>query len=397
MTLQKFKKYILENIEDTVILGILAGAVMINFLLYSKLAFLDFFYLLIVLAGYYLGKRFAILGAFFSILMVWAFILSDSKEYVSPVTPFEVQLNLTVWGGFLILAAWLIGSLSEKLKRELREGDQLREALAQEREILKISNDQVNDQNRRLEEIVSERTRELETKNQELKEFTAVASHDLKEPLRKVVLFSQQLRKRISPEDDHCQEYLARMQKSALRMQTFIDDLLKLSQVTMNTRSMEPIDLNQTVQEALDNLEVAVEKTQGSVNVGFLPTLESDAMQMRQLFQNLIGNALKFHQKGVPPVVFLNSNQDHQGRWVISVSDNGVGIDHHKQGQIFRPFERLQGRSEYEGSGMGLAICKKITERHGGNISVFSERNKGTTFQVTLPETQTSSSEVASN
>ena len=93
-------------------------------------------------------------------------------------------------------------------------------------------------------------------------------------------------------------------------------------------------------------------------------------------------------------MVFLNSNQDHQGHWVISVSDNGVGIDHHKQGQIFRPFERLQGRSEYEGSGMGLAICKKITERHGGNISVFSERNKGTTFQVTLPETQSSSSMV---
>jgi len=394
MTLQKIKNYILDNIEDTVILGILAAAVMINFFLYSKLAFLDFFYLLIVLAGYYLGKRFAVLGAFFSILMVWAFILSDSKEYVSPLTSFEIQLNLTVWGGFLILAAWLIGSLSEKLKRELREGDQLREALAQEREILKISNDQVTDQNRRLEEIVTERTRELETKNQELKEFTAVASHDLKEPLRKVVLFSQQLRKRIAPEDDHCQEYLARMQKSAMRMQTFIDDLLKLSQVTMNTRSMELIDLNQIVQEALDNLEVAVEKTQGSVNVGLLPTLESDALQMRQLFQNLIGNALKFHQKGVPPVVFLNSNQDHQGHWVISISDNGVGIDHHKQGQIFRPFERLQGRSEYEGSGMGLAICKKITERHGGNISVFSERNKGTTFQVTLPETQSSSSMV---
>ena len=155
------KKYFLKHMQDVIILSILMAVVGVNYFIYAKIAFLDFFYLLIVLAGYYIGKRFAILGAFLTILMVWVFILVDQKQnYPSFSEAFDANLNLTVWGGFLILAAWLIGTLSEKLRLELQDTHRLREDLQRERELLSISNRQLRDYSFLLEERVEERTQE---------------------------------------------------------------------------------------------------------------------------------------------------------------------------------------------------------------------------------------------
>ncbi|NIQ01381.1 MAG: hypothetical protein GWM98_14095 [Nitrospinaceae bacterium] len=177
--MSKIRNYLVKNIQETVVLSILLGAVFVNYFIQTKIAFLDFFYLLVVLAGYYIGKRFAILGAFFAILMVWVFILSDQTQYYASADSSETNISLTVWGGFLILAAWLIGTLSEKLRLELNETRRLREDLQHERELLSISNRQLRDYSHLLEERVEERTRELKNSNKQLMDFATVASHDL--------------------------------------------------------------------------------------------------------------------------------------------------------------------------------------------------------------------------
>lgn len=382
------KKYLLKHVQDAIVLSILVGAVFVNYFVYAKIAFLDFFYLLIVLAGYYIGKRFAILGAFFAILIVWVFILADKNEYYSASSAFQANLNLTVWGGFLILAAWLIGTLSEKLRVELNHTERLREDLDHERELLSISNRQLRNYSVRLEERVEERTQELKRSNQELMDFAAVASHDLQEPLRKVVMFGDRLEEHLPKEEIKGRDYLDRLRKSARRMQGFIEALLKLSSVTSGAKPFELVDMHQLTLDVIDDLEARITYSKAQVNIDKqrLPKLEADATQMRQLIQNLIGNALKYHQKDVPPIVDITSRPLRDGFWEIMVKDNGVGIEDNQINLVFHPFERVGNSSLFEGNGMGLAICKKIVDRHGGSIHVVSQPGKGTSFIIMLPE-----------
>ncbi len=339
-----------------------------------------------VLAGYYIGKRFAILGAFFTILMVWVFILADQNNNYSIRDTFEANLNLMVWGGFLILAAWLIGTLSENLRRELRESQRLREDLNHERELLSISNRQLRDYSFRLEERVEERTHELKQSNKELMDFASIASHDLQEPLRKIVMFGDRLVEKISSQDVKSHDYLDRMCKAARRMQGFIEDLLKLSAVATGGRPFKTVNLHTLAQEVAEDLEARITQSNAQLNIDHLPTLEADATQMRQLLQNLIGNALKYHRDGVPPVVTVTSRPLRDGFWEIMVRDNGIGIQPHQISRVFQPFERVNTGSLFDGTGMGLTICKKIVDRHGGSIHVASQPNEGTSFIVTLPE-----------
>ncbi len=382
------KKYLLKHVQDAIVLSILAGAIFVNYFVYSsKIAFLDFFYLLVVLAGYYIGKRFAVLGAFFAILIVWVFILADKNEYYSASTASQANLNLTVWGGFLILAAWLIGTLSEKLRLELQHTNRLREDLDHERELLSISNRQLRNYSVRLEERVEERTQELKRSNQELMDFAAVASHDLQEPLRKVVMFGDRLEEQIPKGETKSRDYLDRLRNSARRMQGFIEALLKLSSVSSGAEPFQPVDLHKLTLEVLDDLEARITHTKAQVKIDKqLPTLEADATQMRQLIQNLIGNALKYHQKDIPPVVEITSRPLRDGFWEIMVKDNGIGIEDHQINLVFHPFERANSGTLFEGTGMGLAICKKIVDRHGGSIHVVSQPEKGTSFIIILPE-----------
>lgn len=246
---------------------------------------------------------------------------------------------------------------------------------------------------RRLAALVEQHTRELaeknerlETSNRDLEYFAYIASHDLQEPLRKIQAFSDRVRGQYSDRLDATgQDYLARMTGAASRMQSLIDDLLSLSRVNTKGHPMQYVELPLLVRDVVGDLEIRMQTTQGRVEVDDLPAVWGDAVQLRQLFQNLIGNALKFHRPDVPPVVRVRVAAHHGDRVEIHVEDNGIGFEAKDAERVFQPFLRLHGRSRYEGSGIGLAICQKIVLRHNGRIRAESEPGVGTRFIMTLP------------
>ena len=242
---------------------------------------------------------------------------------------------------------------------------------------------------------------QLERSNTELQDFASVASHDLQEPLRKIQAFGDRLKVKCGPMlGAQGLDYLARMQNAAQRMQVLIQDLLKLSRVTSRAQPFQPCDLAEVVRQVLTDLEIAVEQSGARVEVGELPAIDADPLQMRQLFQNLIANALKFHKPGETPEVVIAARvfevQEHlvkgalPGERVcqIRVADNGIGFDAKFAEQIFVVFQRLHTREEYEGTGIGLAVCRKITDRHGGSIVAKSAEGEGANFFITLPVKQ---------
>ncbi len=233
--------------------------------------------------------------------------------------------------------------------------------------------------------------KKLEYSNQQLQDFAFVASHDLQEPLRKINFFGERLkRKYYSLLDNQGRDYLDRMQNAALRMQKLIEGLLDYSRVTTMAKPFITVDLSQVVQGVLSDLEVPIKKTGGRVSVESLPAINADPTQMRQLFQNLIGNALKFYKPNEPPVIRVYSSNDAPARCrTIIVEDNGIGIEAKDHEKIFGVFRKLHGKGRYEGSGIGLAICKKIVERHGGTIRVESRPGEGTRFIVDLSQENT--------
>jgi len=282
---------------------------------------------------------------------------------------------------------------------------------------------------KRTEEELKTFARKLEQSNRELQDFASVASHDLQEPLRKVQAFGDRLKAKCGNAlGEEGGDYLERMQNAARRMQTLINDLLTFSRVTTRAQPFVPVNLTQVVQEVLSDLEVRIEQEGGQIEVSDLPIIDADPTQMRQLLQNLIGNALKFHQAGTAPVIKLRSQFPQQeseisrsclrepvytgwakdstllsslpipdthflvspqsAKCQIIVEDNGIGFDEKYLDRIFTVFQRLHGRTEYEGSGIGLAVCRKIAQRHGGNITAKSTPGQGTTFIVTLPMKQ---------
>lgn len=244
-------------------------------------------------------------------------------------------------------------------------------------------------QRKQTELLLENYNRELERSNSELQEFAYVASHDLQEPLRKIQTFGSRLQTRYGAALDAAgQDYLERMIKAAARMQILITDLLAYSRVTTEAQPFRPVDLHEVMQEVLSDLELQIQLCGGEVLVDHLPTIEADPTQMRQLLQNLLSNGLKYHQADRPPRVEITAETLAQhGRAVcqLTVADNGIGFDEQYTEQIFGIFQRLHGRREYEGSGVGLAICKKIVERHGGTITAHSQVGQGATFVVTLP------------
>ena len=238
---------------------------------------------------------------------------------------------------------------------------------------------------KRLEEEARLYARRLEESNRELQDFTFAASHDLQEPLRKIQSFGDLLQKEYGESlEAKARDFLQRMQNASARMQSLIRALLTYSRVTTKAQPFTPVDLNKAAEEALSNLETSLKRTQAVLEMDHLPSIEADSIQMAQLFQNLIGNAIKFTRDGVLPKVKVSS-------WLrgdkceLHVEDNGIGFDEEYSERIFAPFERLHGMAKYEGTGIGLAICRKIVERHGGEISARSTPGKGATFIVTLP------------
>jgi two-component system sensor kinase FixL len=251
---------------------------------------------------------------------------------------------------------------------------------------------------KKTEETLSRKAAELARSNAELEQFAYVASHDLQEPLRKIQAFGDRLKSKCDAANlQDGREYLERMQSAAARMQKLIEDLLTFSRVISATQPFVPVDLGVVTHEVLTDLEVRIEQSKAKVELGSLPTIEADPLQMRQLLQNLIGNALKFQPPDSQPVIkiyaeirkspFADAGQPLPTDELceLTIEDNGIGFEEKYLDKIFSVFQRLHGRTEYEGTGVGLAVCRRITDRHSGTITARSEPGKGAKFLVTLP------------
>jgi signal transduction histidine kinase len=266
-----------------------------------------------------------------------------------------------------------LGEANDKLEGVNLELADTNQALAESNGALEVTNDELE-----------RRAQELARSNTELDQFASIASHDLQEPLRKVRTFTERI---TETEADRLSErgvdYLKRANASAERMQRLIEDLLKFSRVATQGRPFEPVDLNRVTAEVLEDLDDSIQRSGAVVAVGQLPTINADSHQMRQLIQNLVSNAIKFSREGVPPQVDISAKVE--GGFVrLAVIDNGIGFDTKYSHRIFRVFERLHGRGTYAGTGIGLALCRKIAERHGGTVLAESVPDAGSTFTVTL-------------
>jgi len=226
---------------------------------------------------------------------------------------------------------------------------------------------------------------ELSRSNAELQQFAYIASHDLQEPLRMVTSYLQLIERRYKGQlDADADDFIQFAVDGAVRMRTLINDLLTYSRVGTQAHPFERMNCSKAVEDAIANLKVAIEENQAVVTYQDLPELEADSIQITQLFQNLISNAIKFRSEVQPQVEIEATHQDDV--WQFAVSDNGIGIDPQYAERIFVIFQRLNNRVDYAGTGIGLAVCKKIVERHGGKIWVQSELGKGATFYFTIPD-----------
>jgi PAS domain S-box-containing protein len=266
----------------------------------------------------------------------------------------------------------------------------------------------IDEQKRQAEQLelrVQERTKELQKSNNELEQFAYIASHDLQEPLRKITNYIELLNKNLPEVDAKSKTYLQKIDNSSQRMSTLIKDILNFSQLSKPTRIYKPVDLNEVLKNISQDLELMIQQKQAVIKSDSLPTLQAIPLQMHQLFYNLISNSLKFVQEGRPPVIqvraslltpketagYINLRQNIS-YYRIEFKDNGIGFDAKYAEQIFTIFQRLNTHQSYAGTGIGLALCKKIVLNHHGHISASSEENKGATFHVILPVEQPDSS-----
>jgi PAS domain S-box-containing protein len=305
--------------------------------------------------------------------------------------PFDEHMEILVregrWEGELIHTR-KDGSLLTVLSRHALQRDEAGIPVG----ILEINIDIT--ERKKAEDETKKYAARLEASNRELQDFAFVASHDLQEPLRKIQAFGDQLKIGCGASLDlEGVDYLNRMQSAAARMQALIQALLHYSRVTTRAKPFSRTDLSQAAHGAVGDLVERIRETEGLVDVQELATIDADSIQMGQLFQNLIGNALKFHGKERPIVKIYGRMETHpdgtpDGRYTIFVEDNGIGFEEKYLDRIFIPFQRLHGRGAYEGTGIGLAICRKIVDRHNGSITAKSTPGKGTTFIVSLPVKQ---------
>lgn len=308
----------------------------------------------------------------------WRIVLSDPDSVV-----FGTIDGLHKWIPWLILIAFaLVGALALGLGwRVLHSAERG----------LAAANDRLESLNRRLalsNDQLERRAAELARSNAELDQFASIASHDLQEPLRKVRTFTERLAETEGEQlSEHGKDYLQRANHAAERMQGLVRDLLEFSRITTKPRPFTPVRLGEVVADVLEDLAVDLEESRARLDVGELPTIDADPLQMRQLMLNLIGNAIKFKREGVTPEVSIHG-EVHGGQAKLEIADNGIGFEQQYASRIFRVFERLNGRGDYPGSGIGLALCHKIVGRHNGVISARSQPGQGATFTVLLPVKQ---------
>jgi signal transduction histidine kinase len=325
------------------------------------------FYLLpISLVTWFAGRNAAVLIC----------LLCSATEFVTNTAAGRTHSHILIyfWNGgvllgFFLIFVFVLSILRRENKDRIRLIKELRGSL---------------DDVRSTKTDLEQKSQELTRSNDDLKEFAYAVSHDLQEPLRVVAGFVQLLGKRYKGRfDRNADDFIEYTVEGVKRMQLMIKDLLEYSQVGTKGRAFRPTDCSSVVRQAVANLKAAVEESRAAVTFDNLPTIMADEMQMIRLFQNLIGNAIKFKDGGTPEVrISAEKKEDY---WIFSVRDNGIGMDPKYLDKIFAVFQRLHTREDYAGTGIGLAVCKKIVERHGGRIWVESEPGRGSTFFFTLP------------
>lgn len=247
--------------------------------------------------------------------------------------------------------------------------------------------DELQDSTENLQSIVDQRTHELNQSNRELQHFASMAAHDLSAPLRSIGNFTQLLARRLDDRlEDETRDWIQRILRGIESMRELIEGLLSYSRIDSTQHPHQPVDINQVLEETLSALDYSIGESEASIRrEKNLPTLHGDRTQLQQLFQNLIGNAIKYQEPGSIPEISISARKlDDKDKWQFSITDNGIGISSRNQKKIFEIFQRLHGSSSYSGSGIGLAMCQKVVERHGGEIWVESEPGKGSTFHFTL-------------
>jgi two-component system sensor kinase FixL len=311
----------------------------------------------------------------------------DGRRKNGSVFPMDLVLSESVVGATRIYTG-VFRDISRRRRAE--QSDREREGQLRQR---------ANDLSAALAELDAQKTT-LEQSNSELEQFAYVASHDLQEPLRKIQAFGTRL---VASESENLSErgadYLQRMHNAAERMQVLINDLLSYSRVRSRAKEPAPVELGSVVDGVLGDLEVAIEEAEAKITIAELPVIRGDPVQFRQLFQNLLGNALKFRVPDRVPMINVSVSLDLGDEamtfesgfapnelWRITVEDNGIGFDQAYADRIFGIFQRLHGRSEYAGTGVGLAICKKIVEQHDGTIDAESAPGEGARFVMRFPK-----------
>ncbi|SDR32401.1 sensor histidine kinase [Natronobacterium texcoconense] len=226
--------------------------------------------------------------------------------------------------------------------------------------------------------------RRLEQSNEQLEQFAYAVSHDLREPLRMVTSYLQLLEQQYGDElDEDADEFIEFAVDGAERMEKMIEGILTYSRIDTQDNGLGSVDLEAVIDDVLQDLDVRIEETDAEITTESLPTVQGDASQLRQLFQNLLSNAIEYSGEGVPRVTISATREDDE--WMVSVSDEGIGIDASDTDRVFEVFQRLHSHEEHEGTGIGLALCKRIVDKHGGDIWLESEPGEGTTISFTLP------------
>jgi signal transduction histidine kinase len=342
----------------------------------------SFYLVVIAIAALLLGKRMAVVFGLLSILTVLGIYYAEIWGYVLYPMPTSVEaLDWIMLCSALVVGTFLMHFAVDNIDRGFERARRNAQALAESNKELQASRD-----------ALAQQAQELARSNAELEQFAYMASHDLQEPLRMVIgylkLLERDYKGRLDADAD---EFIAYAVDGAARMEALINDLLKYSRMDIQEKTFESIDCAEVLQVVLTNLQLSIEETGTKITSDDLPTLMADEVQLTQLFQNLISNAIKFRGED-PPEIHIGVEQldrdsdDEAAHWLFSVCDNGIGIDPKQTERIFMIFQRLHTREEYQGTGIGLAMCKKIVERHGGRIWVESKPGNGSTFYFTIPD-----------